>query len=86
MKLPLNTVRRYYNQKEKSHLERLGFKFIHIETPPGWEDDDSQWLKDTENLPEIQIDTLEELSQIMKNYGEVIISLHHLTIYDGCIE
>ena len=86
MTLSLNTVRNYYNHEEKIRLEKLGFQFSRLENIPDWIDDDSHWQKDTENLPEIQLDTLEDLCNIMGNYGEVIISLSEMTIYDGCAE
>ena len=90
MKFNLSTSNYLYNDKDKKRLEKLGFVFDkelkapHIEEGKKWYMDDY----DVEQHIIIEINTLEELLEFQKNYGQLIIGGNGedgfwLEIYDG---
>lgn len=73
MKFTLSTSGYFYNDPEsREELSRLGFtfslknKFYHI----------------NQNTIEIEINTLEELVEFTKKYGEIVFSDGQIEIYD----
>ena len=90
MKFNLSTSGYLYNDKEKKRLKKLGFAFD-SEPKAHHIYDDKKWYMDifgTGGHIIIEINTLEELLEFQKNYGQLIIGGPDengvwLEIYDG---
>lgn len=87
MKFNLTTSGCFYKDKDKIKLGQLGFRFKTTEEVYG-EFTHKEWYKDEdfENPVTIEINTLEELIQFVKEWGEIIISEDGIKIYDDYIE
>ena len=79
MKFRLETSGIYYSESEKNKLEKLGFHFAEA---------DKRNLSTAYRIKsypkvEIEINSLEELMILVKEFGEIIISENELEIYDN---
>ena len=76
MKFKLRTSGTFYQfEEDRNRLSKIGFRF-----------EPSDYLKFTiirDNDLKIEINTLEELIQFTKKYGEVIIDKESIEIYDN---
>lgn len=74
MKFKLTTVAYFYpNEINRKNLEKLGFEFKLIK---------GNYSKVPDEIT-IEINTLEELINFTKEYGEIIISENRMQIFDG---
>ncbi len=84
MKFNLSNVEYFFSEKNKEHkeaLESLGFKFEPYQ-------DDEDIYKFTIDYDElnIEINTLEELMELIDKVGNIIINRFSITIYDDYVE
>ncbi len=87
MTYQLNTAKFFYNEEELPKYEKLGFKFRHLSDDEKYSNDTTHALKDyDEDLPSIEINSLEELHELIDNYGVIVLGKDHLTIYNNYIE
>jgi hypothetical protein len=71
MKFSLDERKYFYPSKiERDKLEKLGFHFIQYIDSEVWHIDDHP-----DRMPEIEINTLEELCAFRNRYGDIIISM-----------
>lgn len=75
MKYTLSISSKGYVKEEKTKLERLGLKF------------EMSWCEDIYyNIDRkpiiIEIKTLKELMQFVKDYGTIVVGLDYIRIYD----
>jgi len=63
--------------EEQKKYERLGFRYIK---------GDMVTYTDRHHIPQIEINTLEELINFVKEYGPVVVSENEITIYDDYLE
>ncbi len=89
MKFALRTSKYWYNNKDKKRLEKLGFIF---EKETKYLDIRKEWYKDDYNVdpPLIEVNTLKELIDFQKEWGDIIIQkgekngeIIYIEIYDG---
>ncbi len=67
--------------EEKEKLEELGFQFI-AETNPEDRRGYGKWRYNSDYLPEIEINSLEELMKIVEKYEQIIITKDEIEIYN----
>ncbi len=96
MKFELYTTANRYHPRDEDveKLKMLGFNFIKVRSEPEWFDNETNIrfhsnieLK-IENEPiEIEVNSLDELTEKFKDFGEIIISLYcnpfRIEIYNG---
>lgn len=85
MKLNLFTVGDFYDKEDKEKLEKLGFVFT--KTPSHVisyfaNGTDIEFTINKSMHPTIEINSIEELMELINNYGSVIISTDTITIFD----
>lgn len=82
MKFYIKTSGMYYYDKNKiDKLKRLGFEF----DPKGYILNSSSTIcfdDDDPELPTIEINSLDELMQLVHEYGDLIVSESEIEIYD----
>lgn len=84
----LETANNFYQKEDKERLEKYGFKFKYNENSPLKNERDYEKIRH-QNKIEIEINTLEELLELIKVFGPqypLIIDDCSITIYDGYIE
>jgi hypothetical protein len=83
MKFRLNHSGSFYNEKDKTKLEKYGFKFC---LAGKWHPVGQEWTSDYQNAGEVyvEINTLEELLQFVSDCGsQIILSDDTIEIYDN---
>jgi hypothetical protein len=80
MQFKLKTAGNFYpDVSSRAKLEKLGFKF-----EPS---DYKEYMKaDLDDEPTIEITTLDELMDFIKEYGSIVLDEDCLTIYDDYLE
>jgi hypothetical protein len=76
MKFKLKTSGYFYKDEDKEKLLKLGFKF----DPYIFKE--YRWTK-KDNVPEIEINSLNELVKFMEEWGDLILSPNAIEIYDN---
>jgi len=79
MKFEISTARSFYNKKEAKKFKNIGFCFEKIQ------DCDELYL-DWSKKVFININTLEELMNLQKIYGKLVINSETIIIYDDYLE
>lgn len=84
MKLKLITSGRFYEEDDKVNLEKLGFKFKTTKEMYGKETIKKWYLEKDDDSPiYIEINSIEELMNFVREWGNVIISCDEIEIYDN---
>ena len=78
MKFNLSTTRVYYSKEEKSKLENFGFNFERVENTK--ETDKNAYC--TSAPVSYEINTLEELMALIKEYCTIVLSENEIEFYD----
>jgi len=86
MKYKLTTAKNFYDKtgkenSDKEKLEKLGLKFK--DSSSQWQSE-SQWYKQEDG--EIEINTLEELQDFIKEWGDVVVDEDRIIIYNDYLE
>lgn len=76
MNFELITSGYFYSQKEKEALEKLGFRFK-LDTSKK----NISYCKEEDS--QIELNSLEDLMNLVKDYGDVIVSIGRVEIYDN---
>ena len=79
MKFELRTATPYYNDSDALKLRALGFQFVVNE----WAGDQNEI---SDKPVEVEINSIDELMEFSKKYGDLIIRDGGIIIYDGHIE
>jgi uncharacterized protein with ACT and thioredoxin-like domain len=80
MKFEISTVKSFYNKEEAKKLKNIGFCFEKIQ------DCDDFYLDCRKKKVFININTLEELMNLQKIYGKLVINSETIIIYDDYLE
>lgn len=84
MKFKIRSAKYGFSESEKIKYESLGFKFKPIEPEYNIYKDDYVLDKSQEYF--INIDSINDLINLIQNFGSVIVDLNEITIYDDYIE
>jgi hypothetical protein len=81
MNFTLSTSGYLYRKEDKEKLEKLGFKFESEEYKPGT---GTYCIED--HKPVVNIDTLETLIDFIKIWGQIVLDVDTIKIYDDYID
>ena len=81
MKYKLSQAKYWVDDAEKDELEKLGFSFT---KGKGVYESLGQWVISGD--PEVEINTLEDLNDFVKTYGEIVLRENSITIYNDYLE
>lgn len=86
MKFEVTTAETHYHvdSDEVGILKEFGFSFE--ETPPFWENDKRNYLRIKDEDVFVEINTLEELLEFTKKYGNIVFGENSIIIYNGWLE
>jgi hypothetical protein len=79
MKFELSQEKVWVDDKEKKELEKLGFKFVKENRLPYTSC--GEWYHSGKN-PKIEFNTLKELMNFIKKYGQIVLSEDEIEIYN----
>lgn len=82
MKFELRTAKSFYSKHRASQLEGLGFTFEEYSNIPG----EPLLMDHTCEVVEVELNTLEELSEFSDKWGNLVFSRGAITIYDDYLE
>lgn len=78
MKYILKTANYRYLKEDAEKLEKLGFKFKIME--------DGVYFQKETYTSTIEINTLEDITNLIKEHGEIVIGEEQIIIYDDYLE
>lgn len=73
MKFELTTTEYGYEKEDANKLKQLGFEFIYR---------DNYYSKNDKDIS-IEINSLDDLMNLIKEYGQIVINESKIEIYDG---
>ena len=82
MKFTLSTAGNFYSKDKAEKLKGLGFEFKISEVTFNY---NKNYMK-KDNIPTIEINTLEELMKFIKVHGSIVLDEDEITIYDDYLE